>query len=187
MLDDLIKTIKEDKDFKRNITHWETIPPREGIYTEFPDDVDPIIRRIYDGRGISKLYTHQRHCFDLIRDNKNVAVVTPTASGKTLCYNLPVIDHLLKNPEARALYLFPTKALSQDQQSELNEVLLSDELPIKTVTYDGDTPASVRFSARDGGRIIITNPDMLHAGIMPNHPKWIKFLSNIKFIVIEYE
>jgi DEAD/DEAH box helicase domain-containing protein len=185
MFDDLIKTIKDDHDFKRNITHWETIKPREGQFAEFPDDVDPIIRKIYDERGINRLYTHQRRCFDLIRENKNVVVVTPTASGKTLCYNLPVIDHLLKNPEARALYLFPTKALSQDQQSELNEVLQSKDLPIKTVTYDGDTPASVRVAARDGGRIIITNPDMLHAGIMPNHPKWIKFLSNVKYIVID--
>ena len=185
MFDDILKTIKNDPDFRSNITHWETIAPREGRFSDFPPDADPLIRKIYAGRGIDRLYTHQRQCFDLVREGRNVAVVTPTASGKTLCYNLPVIDHLLKNPEARALYLFPTKALSQDQQSELNEVLLSEELPIKTVTYDGDTPASVRVSARDGGRIIITNPDMLHSGIMPNHPKWIKFLSNVKFIVID--
>ena len=185
MLDELIQTIKEDYDFKRNITHWEHIEPREGQYADFPENIDPVIRKIYDSRGIKRLYTHQRKCFDLIGEDKNVAVVTPTASGKTLCYNLPVIDYLMKNPEARALYLFPTKALSQDQQSELNEVLLSEDLPIKTVTYDGDTPSSVRVAARDGGRIIITNPDMLHSGIMPNHPKWIKFLSNIKFIVID--
>ncbi|MBI9108958.1 MAG: DEAD/DEAH box helicase [Spirochaetales bacterium] len=185
MFDELIKTIKDDYDFKRNITHWEIIKAREGKYSDFPDDVDPIILKIYADRGIDRLYTHQKLCFDLIREDRNVVVVTPTASGKTLCYNLPVIDYLLKNPEARALYLFPTKALSQDQQSELNEVLLSENLPIKTVTYDGDTPSSVRVSARDGGRIIITNPDMLHAGIMPNHPKWIKFLSNVKYIVID--
>ncbi|MDX9801640.1 MAG: DEAD/DEAH box helicase [Spirochaetia bacterium] len=185
MSDELIKTIKDDFDFKRNITHWETIKAREGIYSEFPDAADPLIRKIYEKRGITRLYTHQRRCFDLVREGKNTVVVTPTASGKTLCYNLPVIDHLLKNPEARALYLFPTKALSQDQQSELNEVLLSKDLPIRSVTYDGDTPSSVRVSARDGGRIIITNPDMLHSGIMPNHPKWIKFLSNVKFIVID--
>ncbi len=185
MLEQLIQTIKDDPDFRRNITHWQHMEARAGEYADFPEDVEPVIREIYRKRGIEKLYTHQRKCFDLIREKKNVAVVTPTASGKTLCYNLPVIDHLLRNPEARALYLFPTKALSQDQQSELNEVLLSDDLPIKTVTYDGDTPSSVRVAARDGGRIIITNPDMLHAGIMPNHPKWIKFLSNIKFIIID--
>ena len=187
MLNELIDKIKEDYDFKRNITHWETIKKREGNYAEFPDDIDSQLLEIYRERGITQLYTHQRKCFDLIREGKNAVVVTPTASGKTLCYNLPVIDYLLKNPEARALYLFPTKALSQDQQSELNEVLLSDtyKLPVKPVTYDGDTPSSVRVSARDGGRIIITNPDMLHTGIMPNHPKWIKFLSNVKFIVID--
>ncbi|MDR1143653.1 MAG: DEAD/DEAH box helicase, partial [Spirochaetaceae bacterium] len=131
-------------------------------------------------------------------------VVTPTASGKTLCYNLPVLQALLEDPEGRALYLFPTKALSQDQQSELGalvspapetggtaeappETAAADflGLPVKVVTYDGDTPGSLRTAARDEGRIVISNPDMLHAGILPNHPKWIKFFSRLKFIVID--
>ncbi|HAK47587.1 MAG TPA: ATP-dependent helicase [Spirochaeta sp.] len=185
MLSELIKTIKEDSDFKRNITHWETIQAREGQYTNFPEDIDPLIKKVYSDRGISRLYSHQRQCYDHVAEGKNTVVVTPTASGKTLCYNLPVLNDLLKTPEARALYLFPTKALSQDQQAELNEVIKPAGLPLKTVTYDGDTPASIRVAARDGGRIIITNPDMLHTGIMPNHPKWIKFLSNVKYIVID--
>ena len=185
MLSELVKTIKNDSDFKQNITHWETIKAKEGTYTDFPDDVEPVLKNIYEERGITRLYSHQRQCYDNVSKGLNTVVVTPTASGKTLCYNLPVINELLKSPEARALYLFPTKALSQDQQAEINEVIEPAGLPVKAVTYDGDTPASIRVAARDGGRIIITNPDMLHTGIMPNHPKWIKFLSNIKFIVID--
>jgi DEAD/DEAH box helicase domain-containing protein len=111
-----------------------------------------------------------------------VVVVTPTASGKTLCYNLPTLQALLRDEKARALYLFPTKALSQDQQSELNG-LVCGEIPIKVSTYDGDTPESLRVAARDTGRSIISNPDMLHAGILPNHPRWIRFFSNLKYIV----
>ncbi len=185
MLSELIKTIKDDPDFKRNVTHWETLPAREGVYADFPSDVQPVLKVIYNNRGIGKLYSHQRECYDHISAGKHTVVVTPTASGKTLCYNLPVLNNLLQNNESRALYLFPTKALSQDQQAELNQVIESADLPVRTVTYDGDTPASIRVSARDGGRIIITNPDMLHTGILPNHPKWIKFLSNIKYIVID--
>jgi DEAD/DEAH box helicase domain-containing protein len=112
-------------------------------------------------------------------------VVTPTASGKTLSYNLPVLEYLLKHPDAKAMYLFPTKALSQDQQSELNEIDLIGELGVRIFTYDGDTPTSIRVSARDQGQIVITNPDMLHTGILPNHPKWIKFLSSLRFVVLD--
>jgi DEAD/DEAH box helicase domain-containing protein len=137
---------------------------------------------------MEKLYTHQAEVFSESRKGRNVTVVTPTASGKTLCYNLPVLQALLEDDEARALYLFPTKALSQDQQAELNELIHpSGEavLPVKVCTYDGDTPDSLRTAARDSGRIIITNPDMLHAGVLPNHPRWIKFFSNLAYIVID--
>ena len=120
-----------------------------------------------------------------MRSGRNVVIVSPTASGKTLAYNLPVLQTLLEDPDARALYLFPTKALSQDQQSELNEVVLGGEIPVKIFTYDGDTPSSIRISAREEGRIIITNPDMLHTGILPNHTKWIKVLSGVRYVVID--
>ena len=136
-------------------------------------------------RGIEKIYTHQAEVWENVKQGKNTIVVTPTASGKTLCYNLPVLDTLIQDEDARALYIFPTKALSQDQQSELNELLGSSNIEIKVATYDGDTPDSLRVSARDTGRIIISNPDMLHAGVLPNHPKWIKFFSNLKYIVID--
>ncbi|MDC7124137.1 MAG: DEAD/DEAH box helicase, partial [Spirochaetales bacterium] len=185
MFNDLINFLKTDRDFQKNITHWETIPAREAIYTEYPNNIDSRLLQVYKSRGIDKLYSHQKECFENVIAGHNTVIVTPTASGKTLCYNLPVFDHILKNPEARALYIFPTKALSQDQQAEINEVIQDGQLPLKAATYDGDTPSSIRVAARDAGRIIITNPDMLHTGIMPNHPKWIKFLSNIKFIVID--
>ena len=123
------------------------------------------------GRGIERIYSHQLAALNAVRAGRSVVLVSPTASGKTLAYNLPVLQTLLEDPDARALYLFPTKALSQDQQSELNEVVLGGEIPVKIFTYDGDTPGSIRISARDEGRIIITNPDMLHTGHPPQPPQ----------------
>ncbi len=184
-LDELIGILSKDEDFRSNVTRWEKLAPREGSFRPFPQDLDNGIADILRSRGIGKLYTHQEDTYRLSREGKHTVVVTPTASGKTLCYNLPVMQTLLERPEARALYLFPTKALSQDQQSELNEIVLGGEIPVKVFTYDGDTPSSVRVAARNNGRIVITNPDMLHAGILPNHPKWISFLSNLQFVVID--
>ena len=184
-LDDIIGKLRKDGNFLASVTHWERIPARNGEYEDFPEDLDPQLREILQKRGIDRLYSHQSTAYKEVQAGRDVVVVTPTASGKTLCYNLPVLQHLLHTPEARALYLFPTKALSQDQQSELNEVVLGGEVPVKIFTYDGDTPSSVRVSARDNGRIVITNPDMLHTGILPNHPKWIKFLSSLRYVVVD--
>ncbi|MDR2481997.1 MAG: DEAD/DEAH box helicase, partial [Treponema sp.] len=139
-------------------------------------------------RGIERIYCHQREVWDIIQAGGHAVVVTPTASGKTLCYNLPALQALLADESARALYLFPTKALSQDQQAELGELLAPgspEALPVQAAVYDGDTPDSLRMAARNQGRIIISNPDMLHAGILPNHPKWIKFFSRLKLVVID--
>ncbi|MDR3174434.1 MAG: DEAD/DEAH box helicase, partial [Treponema sp.] len=160
----------------------------EGTYVPFPRDLDEKIAAALRRRGIERIYTHQGEVWEKVREGKNVVVVTPTASGKTLCYNLPCLQAMLEDEKARCLYLFPTKALSQDQQSELNELVGGDSpgaIPVKVATYDGDTPESLRISARDTGRIIISNPDMLHAGILPNHPRWIKFFSSLKYIVID--
>ncbi len=180
-----IDNLRSSESFMKNVTHWERIPPKEGVFRDLPDELHPEIREALLRRGISRLYTHQRECYSHARKGSNVVVVTPTASGKTLCYNLPVLQTLLEDKEARALYLFPTKALSQDQQSELNGIVLGGSLSIKVNTYDGDTPSSIRVAARDSGRIVISNPDMLHTGILPNHPKWIKFISALKFVVID--
>ena len=181
----VVETLQNDPGFMSCVTHWEIIPEKEGRFAEFPEELEPRLRTILRGRGVERLYSHQAEAYRSVREGRDVVVVTPTASGKTLCYNLPVLQDLLEHKDHRALYLFPTKALSQDQQSELNEVVLGGAVPVKVFTYDGDTPSSVRVSARDNGRIVITNPDMLHTGILPNHPKWIKFLSSLAYVVID--
>jgi DEAD/DEAH box helicase domain-containing protein len=185
MEEQILQTLKADSGFMEQVIRWETIPPREGRYVDFPQGLDSRLQEVLARRGISRLYTHQGQTYDHVRQGRNVVVVTPTASGKTLSYNLPVLQGLLENPDSRGLYLFPTKALSQDQQSALNEIVLAGEVGIKVSTYDGDTPSSVRVSARDEGRIIISNPDMLHSGVLPNHPKWIRFFSSLSYVVID--
>jgi DEAD/DEAH box helicase domain-containing protein len=181
-----LENLLDSPEFAPNIVVNRLLPAQEGVFADFPQGLDARIVSALKKRGIDRLYTHQAEVYKLSKTGKNVVVVTPTASGKTLCYNLPCLQTLLADESARALYLFPTKALSQDQQSELNEISGGDEgLNLKIATYDGDTPDSLRVSARDSGRIIISNPDMLHAGILPNHPKWIKFFSNLKYIVVD--
>lgn len=167
------------------ISWMRTIGAQLPSLSPLPQDLHEKIASALLQRGISSLYTHQARAYQKARAGRNFVVVTPTASGKTLCYNLPVMQSLLENPETRALYLFPTKALSQDQQAELNEISLGGAMPVRAYTYDGDTPASLRSIARTQGRIVITNPDMLHAGILPNHTKWIAFFSNLNYVVID--
>lgn len=181
----IIKNLKSDKNFISSVTRWEHLSARKGAYSELPEDLNPVLCTSLENRGINKLYTHQKTCYETARAGKDLVVVTPTASGKTLCYNLPVLQTLMENAESRALYLFPTKALSQDQQASLNEIVLDGNIPVKISTYDGDTPGSLRISARKSGRIIISNPDMLHSGILPNHPKWIEFFKSLKYIVLD--
>ncbi|MDR0553586.1 MAG: DEAD/DEAH box helicase [Treponema sp.] len=185
-----LDNILSDPSFASGIVENRLIPSREGVYAPFPADLDARIAGALRRRGIDRLYCHQAEVWERIREGRHVVVVTPTASGKTLCYNLPTLQALLADDKARALYLFPTKALSQDQQAELGELVLpaspdAPGLPVKVSTYDGDTPDSLRVAARDSGRIIISNPDMLHAGILPNHPKWIKFFSRLAYVVID--
>ncbi|HUX41169.1 MAG TPA: DEAD/DEAH box helicase [Rectinemataceae bacterium] len=180
-----IDELLADPEIAPSIVHIEREEARDAVWAELPEDIDPRLRSALAGRGIDRLYSHQREAWDRIRRGGNVVVVTPTASGKTLCYNLPVADRLLRDPDARALYLFPTKALSQDQQAELNELTLSGDLGLKVFTYDGDTPDSLRAAARDTGRIVISNPDMFHTGILPNHPKWIRFFTGLRYVVVD--
>jgi DEAD/DEAH box helicase domain-containing protein len=179
-----LQKILADPAFAPYIVEERLLPATEGDFAPLPADLDSRIAGALRGRGIREIYTHQASVWEAVQQGRNVVVVTPTASGKTLCYNLPVLQALLRDDKARALYLFPTKALSQDQQSELNE-LVGGGMPVKVSTYDGDTPESLRVAARDTGRIIISNPDMLHAGILPNHPRWIKFFANLAYIVID--
>lgn len=152
-----------------------------------PSSLQPKVREMLAQQGITQLYSHQAAAFDYVAQGHHVAIVTSTASGKTFCYNLPVINTLLNQPDARALYIFPTKALAQDQLSKLNELLSSVKLDHDLITniYDGDTPPSARQLIRNKSRILITNPDMLHIGILPHHTNWHALFQSLRFIVID--
>ena len=181
----VIDRLKADAEFSRNLTKWKTIPARPARYGDFPEALHPKLIAGLQARGIQHLYTHQCETIEAVLAGDNACVVTPTASGKTLCYNVPVLNHLLDNPEARALYLFPTKALSQDQAVELRATIAELDVKIGTYTFDGDTPASARKAVRMAGNIVVTNPDMLHAGILPHHTIWIRLFENLEYIVID--
>ena len=181
----LIDFLSRDQEFQANLTKWTKIPAKEGRYSAFPEGMDERLKKALNEKGITQLFTHQATAFDLVQEGKNIVSVTPTASGKTMTYNLPVLNHLLSNPEARALYLFPTKALSQDQLKEVQDLNQRLKLGAKTFTFDGDTPADIRRTIRAAGNIVVTNPDMLHQGILPHHTLWIKLFENLKFIVLD--
>lgn len=163
----------------------ETLPGSAGELASLPEALSPAVRFALKRRGVERLFSHQAQAFELARAGHDIVVATPTASGKSLCYHLPVLDRLSSRPEARALYLFPTKALARDQESSLCGLLRDSGLEHGAVTYDGDTPADARRAARDRGGIVITNPDMLHAGILPHHAAWARFLASVAFVVID--
>lgn len=176
----------------RNVVHWATLAPRPGRFAPFPAGLDPRLATVLRERGIAQLYTHQAEAVTAALERQHVAVVTAAASGKTLCYNLPALQRLLEHPRARALYLFPTKALAHDQLAELRD--LTDRLfgrsdlrrdGLIVAAYDGDTPASQRSKIRDTARLVLTNPDMLHAGILPNHPRWAPFFTDLNMVVLD--
>ena len=168
----------------RNVAHWEVLPARAGDHAPFPEELDGGLRRLLRARGVERLYRHQADAWRHVRAGDNAVLVTPTASGKTLAYNLPILAHLLRDAGATALYIFPTKALARDQQAEL-AAMAAGGRPVPACAYDGDTPAAARVAAREQGRIVITNPDMLHAGMLPHHPKWSRFLAGLRFVVID--
>ena len=184
-LAEILDSLRYDPEFRANFTAWHEIPPLEAQYAEFPAEIDERLRTALGGHGIERLYTHQVAAVEAALSGRNVVVVTPTASGKTLCYNLPVLQTILANPDARALYFFPTKALSQDQMEELHDLVTTLGADIKTYTYDGDTPGEVRRKIREAGHVVVTNPDMLHTGILPHHTKWVKLFENLKYVVID--
>ena len=184
-VDQLAEKLRRDNLFMENVVRWEELPAREARYGDYPAGLDERLRPVLRQRGVQQLYSHQAHSIAATMRGEDVVVVTPTASGKTMCYNLPVLDSILKNPDARALYLFPTKALSADQVSELYELIQAMGVDIKTYTYDGDTPGAARRAVRQAGHIVVTNPDMLHSGILPHHTKWVKLFENLRYIVID--
>ncbi|GIX45447.1 MAG: putative ATP-dependent helicase YprA [Candidatus Sumerlaea sp.] len=169
----------------RNITHLERIPPRAACYAPFPSGLHPDVLVALREYGIQQLYSHQAQAIEAVLRGEHVVVVTPTASGKTLCYNVPVLSAVLENPKACALYLFPTKALAQDQYQELYSLAGTTGKGIKLYTFDGDTPASARRAIREAGNIVLTNPDMLHTGILPHHTAWCRIFENLRYIVVD--
>jgi DEAD/DEAH box helicase domain-containing protein len=171
------------------VTAVERLPAVAAQFGPFPEGIDRRLRAALSARGIAQLYTHQADAIAHTIAGRNVVVITPTASGKTLCYNAPVLDAVLRDPSARALYLFPTKALAQDQLAELQglaERLAEQEhAEIGVFTYDGDTPQDARRAIRGRAQVVLTNPDMLHSGILPHHPRWAKLFENLRFVVID--
>jgi len=181
----LADRLSGDAAFARGVTAWKVRPAREARYGDWPVGVAPVLRRALEQRGVCELYTHQSEAIARVLGGEDVCIVTGTASGKTLCYNVPVVQAILDDPQARALYLFPTKALAQDQLDELHSLIQVAEADIKTYTYDGDTPTTARRKLRQAGHVVITNPDMLHQGILPHHTQWTRLFENLRFIVLD--
>lgn len=170
--------------YRSRITGELVVPARAGRFGDLPGDLDPRLTKALRARGVERLYSHQLEAWNAVRAERNVVVVTPTASGKTLCYNLPVL-HAALQQQRKALYLFPTKALSQDQVAEISELNQAGELGVRAYTFDGDTPGDARKAVRTRGDIVVSNPDMLHQGILPHHTKWAQFFENLRFVVID--
>ena len=183
-LQQLFEYWKQDENTAPNFSAWRTTPPRAAQTHPFPTNLPAQLRETLSSRNIHQLYSHQLSAWTNARDGKNIILATSTASGKTLAYNLPVLAAMIQNPEARAMYLFPTKALAQDQYSNLQSIQ-SKIVNLKSSIYDGDTPQSQRSAIRKNARIVLSNPDMLHTGILPHHSNWSDFFSNLKFIVID--
>ncbi|MGD8792474.1 MAG: DEAD/DEAH box helicase [Anaerolineae bacterium] len=186
-LEKLLEQLKSDGQLARRFTHWAHLPPRPPRYAPFPAGLDPRLVEALRRAGIEQPYTHQARAVEAVLAGKNVVVVTPTASGKTLCYNLPVLHRLLADPAARALYLFPTKALAHDQLAELGalQTALGRAGSLQAQAYDGDTPRGARPRIRKTARIVVSNPDMLHAGILPHHTRWSRFFAGLRYIVLD--
>ena len=161
-----------------------TLPAREAQTVPLPPELLPQLRRALAARGVQRLYSHQSEAWQAASRGEHYVVVTPTASGKTLCYNLPVLQAVCAG-EGKALYLFPTKALAQDQVAELLELNRAGELGVRAYTFDGDTPGDARKAVRTRGDIVVSNPDMLHQAILPHHTKWAQFFENLRYVVID--
>jgi DEAD/DEAH box helicase domain-containing protein len=186
-----IRTLEHDRTLSECVVAHRVTPPVEARFADLPEGLDPRLPKALLSRGVRRLYIHQREAYDHVVAKRDVVVVTPTASGKTLCYNLPVLDAVLKDPDARAIYLFPTKALSRDQAAELVELMEATHPPgsegpgLGSAVYDGDTPPAERRVVRDRAHVVLTNPDMLHTAILPHHARWMKLFENLRVVVVD--
>lgn len=181
-----VSQLKHQPFFQSQVVDIRTIPAREARFRKLKDGLPPQIEQTLKAAGVTRLYAHQADSIEQIRQGQSVVVVTGTASGKTLCYNIPIAEAILSDPSATALCLYPTKALAQDQQKALNAVRgTGTELNFMSGTYDGDTPTPLRRRLRDGGNVVLTNPDMLHQGILPQHARWNRFFTHLKYVVID--
>ena len=176
--DDLLRSVGEGDE----LAHLATEPGREARTAPLPDSLQPALRESLGRRGIHELYAHQADAYEAARGGGNVIVTTGTASGKTLAFNLPVLDALAADRHARALYLYPTKALAQDQARSLGELGVAG---VRAAIYDGDTPTERRRQIRGWANLVLTNPDMLHIGVLPRHDLWGDFLHNLRFVVVD--
>src|SRR5262245_38865931 len=181
----VLARLLEEPSLAAAVTHHATLPPREATTAPFPGWLDGRIVRGLEDRGITSLYSHQAEAVEAVHAGEDIAVVTPTASGKTLCYALPVLQALAEDPSARALFLFPTKALAQDQVAEFAGLARASALDVAAATYDGDTPAPIRSAIRTAGQVVVTNPDMLHSAFRPYHTKWFQLFEQVLVIVID--
>ncbi len=187
-IDRVLTAWQSDPSIDANIIAWQTQPAQQATWNDFPSELDPTLVASLNDNNIRQLYSHQHEAWQEIKKGHHIVVVTGTSSGKTLCYNLPVLDYIFSHPKARALYFFPTKALAQDQVQSLRKLVPPGVQQLKQPTfevYDGDTPSDVRPVVRKNTNIILTNPDMIHIGILPHHTIWQDFFRNLKFIVID--
>jgi DEAD/DEAH box helicase domain-containing protein len=183
-----LQTIQASGGYRGQVVHIHEIPPRDAFYREPATSIPPVVKAALSSMGISSLYSHQAGAVDLISRGENVAIVTSTASGKTICYNIPVLGSLVDDPESTALFMFPTKALAQDQLRVLGHFCSADPVlqnVVRAGTYDGDTPRETRRKLRSEANIILTNPDMLHQGILPYHSRWNRFFSKLRYVVVD--
>ena len=176
---------RNDRRLNRCFVLDDEVPAREARFAPLPDDLSPNVRDALHKRGLQQLYSHQAEAYALAAQGRDLCIATPTASGKSLCYNLPVLERFAREPEARALYLFPTKALSRDQEEALRGMMTDAGLSHGAITFDGDTPGDARRAARERSGVILTNPDMLHTGVLPHHAGWARLFASLRYVVID--
>ncbi|CAM3393823.1 DEAD/DEAH box helicase [Corallococcus soli] len=184
-LEAVLQGWRKDRQVWPNLVLDAVTPARAGVFAPLPEDLAPQVRDALRKRGVEQLFSHQAEAFERARDGESLVIATPTASGKSLCYNLPLLNRFAREPDARALYLFPTKALSRDQEESLRAFMREAGLGHGAITFDGDTPGDARRAARERAGVVLTNPDMLHTGILPHHANWARLFANLRYVVID--